>query len=508
MNDWNFPEELEGLNYFSQRSKDARANRFDEDLFLPGAQVASERLIRPIFFTLLLISVSLFLFVLILRLSRLQIVDGEKNLAFSEGNRIRKERIRAQRGLILDRLGNVLARNLPTFSVLYNPQFCQRPDCSIEPLEKLASFDEIKERFNKNKSSLAPFVLASALSRDEILSLGNLDGFDFLQIESDQVRSYPYGPLFSHVIGFLGEASPEELESRPDLFLGDRIGKTGIEAVYDSDLQGVSGYNLVEVDAQESLKRFLSRREETAGRSLVLTVDKALQEASFEALSESLKKVDACCGAVVVEDVRNGAILSLVSLPAFDTNIFSSKDKDQQFEQLVNDKNLPFFNRAVSGAFPPGSVFKVVVAAGALAEKVVSKNTTLLAPGSISLGAFSYGDWKPGGHGLINIQTALAESADTFFYQIGGGYEGLKGLGPEKLAQYARYFGFGQPSFIDLPQEGSGLVPDPSWKKKVKNEGWYVGNTYHFSIGQGDLLTTPLQINQMTATVANGGGLF
>ena len=281
MNDWNFPEELEGLNYFSQRSKDARANRFDEDLFLPGAQVASERLIRPIFFTLLLISVSLFLFVLILRLSRLQIVDGEKNLAFSEGNRIRKERIRAQRGLILDRLGNVLARNLPTFSVLYNPQFCQRPDCSIEPLEKLASFDEIKERFNKNKSSLAPFVLASALSRDEILSLGNLDGFDFLQIESDQVRSYPYGPLFSHVIGFLGEASPEELESRPDLFLGDRIGKTGIEAVYDSDLQGVSGYNLVEVDAQESLKRFLSRREASDSRSLVSYVDKGLLVASF-----------------------------------------------------------------------------------------------------------------------------------------------------------------------------------------------------------------------------------
>lgn len=498
----------ESFEYFTKKSAESQVNRFDDDLFLPRVSLKSEKLLDYPFFLPLSLLVIFTFFFLILRLSSLQLINGDKNLAFSEGNRIRKERIKPQRGLILDRNGSILARNLPTFSIVYNPQFCPAKNCELKPLEKLENFAEIKEKYEKNKESTVPFVLIGNLGRDEILSIGNLDGYAHLQTGSDQVRSYPYGALFSHVVGYLGEISKEELLSRDDLFLADLVGKAGIEKVYDRDLQGTSGYNLIEVDAAQSQRRFLSRRDPVSGRSLILTLNKDLQEVSSNALDGAEKQSGGCCGVVIVTDVRSGAILSLVSHPSFDANIFSSKRANKEFATLAANKDLPFFNRAVSGNFPPGSVFKPVIAAGALNEKVITKSTLLLAPGSLSIGSFTYGDWKPEGHGLINIESALAQSADTFFYQIGGGWEGLKGLGPEGIAKYARLFGFGGLLFIDLPEENPGLVPDPSWKLKVSGENWYLGNTYHYSIGQGDLLVTPLQIAVMTSAVANGGVIF
>jgi len=502
-----FPE-TESFEYFTKKSAEKQVNRFNDDLFLQEAKVKSEKLLDYPFFLPLLLLVIFTLFFLVLRLSSLQLVNGEKNLAFSESNRIRKERIKPQRGLILDRSGSILARNLPTFSIVYNPQFCPSGSCDLKPLERLENFAEVKEKYEKNKATLAPFVLVGNLSRDEILAIGNLDSYAYLQTDSDQVRSYPYGALFSHIVGYLGEASKEELSSRDDLFLADLVGKSGIERVYDRDLQGTFGYNLIEVDAAQSQRRFLSRRESLSGRSLILTLNKDLQEVSSNALESAEKQSGGCCGVVIVEDVRSGAILSFVSHPSFDANIFSSKRANKEFAALSANKDLPFFNRAVSGSFPPGSVFKPVIAAAALSEKIITKNTILLAPGSLNIGSFIYGDWKREGHGLINIESALSQSADTFFYQIGGGFEGLKGLGPDNIAKYARLFGFGQPTFIDLPEENPGLVPDPGWKLKVTGENWYLGNTYHYSIGQGDLLVTPLQIAQMTTAIANGGVIF
>lgn len=499
---------VESSAHSSQKSSNPCRHRFDDDLFLPPPKVASEKILPEAAYLRYFWVFFLSLFLLLSRLVDLQIVHGEKNLADSEGNRIRRERIRPARGLIFSKDGQVLARNLPTFSVLLTPGLCPKESCDLQALAGLAGFLKMREKYESQSASPTPIVLASGLTRDEVLKLGDLAAWSYLQIESDQVRSYPDGERLAHVLGYLGEATKEELSRRPDLYLGDRIGQDGVERVYDADLQGLSGWKLYEVDSGGRAVRFLSQKDPVSGKSLTLTIDQKIQLAAFESLVAAIQKSGVCCGAVVVQDVRNGEVLALVSYPSFDLNLFSRRIAEAGFGQLVSDPRRPFFSRAVSGAFPPGSIFKIVVAAGALSEKLITTDTRILAPGSISIGSFVYGDWKPEGHGWVNVESAIAESADTFFYQIGGGYEGVSGLGPSRIAKFAALFGFGQKSQIALPEETSGLVPDPAWKRRAKGENWYLGNTYHLSIGQGDLLATPLQVNQMTAAVANGGVLF
>lgn len=497
---------IENLEFYSRRLSNPSRERIEE-LFSPPSKIPSERPLGSFSFLpyfLLCIFVAFFFLV---RLTELQVTDGQRNFLISEENRLRRERIRPKRGLIVDAEETVLARNLPILSLTLNSQLCQGK-CQLSFLKANPRYSEILARYEAQRDLQRPFVILSNLTRDEVFGLGSLSGYPYLKLSADQGRDYPLGSFAAHVLGYLNEGSPEDLEARADILLGDRLGRSGIEETYDKELQGVSGYQLIEVDSLGQPIRSLGLKEPRDGKTVVLSLRHDLQETADEALREAEKKSAAFRGAVVVLDVRTGAVLSLVSHPSFDPNLFSQPLSASKLASLTKDKDEPFFNRAISGLYSPGSIFKVVVGSAALEEGVVSERTVLEAPGFLRLGDFTFADWRSGGHGLINLERAIAESADTFFYQIGGGYEAFKGLGPEKIAKFARLFGFGQKTLIDISGERGGLVPDPEWKRKVKAESWYLGNTYHFSIGQGDLLVTPLQVSLMTAAIGNGGVLF
>jgi penicillin-binding protein 2 len=308
-------------------------------------------------------------------------------------------------------------------------------------------------------------------------------------------RIYPAASSSAHVVGYTGEIGEEEvglLKGVGNKYdIGDSIGRSGIEAQYEDQLRGVDGGRLVEVDSQGAIARELGRREPIPGQDLHLTVDKDLQDAGLLALGD--KK-----GALVVSDPNTGEILALVSSPSFDPNEITS-----QYSQFVVQPDLPLFNRAIGGIYPPGSTFKMTVTAAAITEDKVKPGFIFNDQGIIRVGSYAYTNWlysRGGGtEGPIGFARAITRSTDTFFYTVGGM------TGPEILAAWAHKFGLGDKTNIDIPGEVEGVIPDPVWKEKTKGEKWFLGNTYQMAIGQGDVLVTPIQLNLMTNVVATGG---
>lgn len=397
------------------------------------------------------------IFVLLGRLFDLQIIHGRENLEKSEGNRVLWQELPAPRGVIYDARGEILARNYP------------------------------------------------GPSPGEI------------------IREYPQGGYFSHVLGYTGEISPAEL-AKPEFAAylpGGIIGREGLESYDENELKGEPGRNLIEVDSEGEILRTLEQTAPVPGKSLYLSLDAALQQKAGEVLSAALKKYQATGAVFVAQRVKDGKVLALLSLPTFDNNLFARNDAN--LSELLKDGQSQLFDRALAGEYPPGSTVKPAVGAAALQEKIITPQAKISdEPQVIRIGAFEFPDWTyvwgAAPHGNLNIVEAIAESCDIFFYKIGGGYppecrdQGtdcqVNGLGVDRLKIYFKLFGLGEPTGIDLPGEAGGLVPDPIWKENQKGESWYLGNTYHVSIGQGDLLTTPLQINNLVNTIANGGKLF
>ncbi|MBI2476750.1 penicillin-binding protein 2, partial [Candidatus Uhrbacteria bacterium] len=232
-------------------------------------------------------------------------------------------------------------------------------------------------------------------------------------------------------------------------------------------------------------------------------------QAFIEERLQSIARVSGIRNAsVVVMDPRDGAVRALVSFPGYDNGIFGRRVEREQYERLLNDPSHPLFNRVVSGQFPSGSTIKPIMAAAALSEGIIDENTSFVSTGGLRIGAFFFPDWKVGGHGVTNVRKAIAESVNTFFYTIGGGWHEFAGLGLERMMDYARAFGLGSQTQIDVPAEQSGFLPSAAWKLEVKGEPWYVGDTYHVAIGQGDILVTPIQMAMVTAVFANGGTLY
>jgi len=254
-------------------------------------------------------------------------------------------------------------------------------------------------------------------------------------------------------------------------------------------------------------KNIISEEAGRPGRDLVLAIDLDLQRQAERALKDELRAAGKKRGSVIVLEPQTGEVLALVSEPAFDANLFARGISSDELAKLQNDPERPLFPRAIAGTLPSGSTFKLAVASAALEEGIVTPNTTVLSTGGISIGKSFFPDWKAGGHGPTNVTKALAESVNTFFYAVGGGYDKIDGLGVDRIVSYARKFGLGAPLGLDLASEGSGFLPSKQWKKEAKGESWYVGDTYHLAIGQGDITVTPLQIAVMTAVVANGGKL-
>lgn len=336
------------------------------------------------------------------------------------------------------------------------------------------------------------------------------------------VREYPAGPALAHLLGFSSSIPPDELGdyTAKGYAIYDVVGRSGLEATYEGWLRGDKGEKVIEVDAAGRELRAVGRPEAPSpGHSLVLTVDLAFQRAVEDTLSAALTRIGAKSGAVVVIDPRDGAVRALVSLPTFDNNLFSAGATSEEFGALLSDERRPLFNRATSGQYPPGSIFKIVTASAGLAEGVIDRNTRIVDPGVIVLPnmynpdiTYPFYCWLRSGHGSLDVVGALAQSCDVFFYQVAGGYHehgaDQTGLGSETLGAYAREFGLGRPSGIELLGEAPGRVPNADWLAKALEVPWTTGETYTMGIGQSHLLVTPLQMAVAAATVANGGTVY
>ena len=324
------------------------------------------------------------------------------------------------------------------------------------------------------------------------------------------MRSYPKGRLTAHVLGYTGAVSSSDLAKHPELLITDIIGKIGLEQSYDKELRGQYGVSYEEVNAEGKSLQSLRRKDPIAGQELHLTLDISLQEYIYTKLEERAEVESdkpPLAGAVVVMDPRSGAVRALVSYPTFDSNLFSRPNQAEAASKLFKDEREPLFNRAIKGTYVPGSTIKPLLAAGALQEGIITRSSTILSTGGLNIGEWNFPDWRSGGHGTTNVTKAIAESVNTFFYSITGGYESQKGLGPETATDYLKEFGWSSKTGIDLPGEATGFLPSPEWKLAAKGERWYLGDTYHLGIGQGDVLVTPLQVATATASIANQGML-
>lgn len=449
------------------------------------------------------------------RLVGLQITKGAENFSRAEGNRLETQPTLAPRGLLYDRKGIPLVQNQPSFSVVFRPAEYPRAESDREAfIGRLATVlarspEEVKQRI---ESSLRrdQIALEEGIDRNRALSLElRLADLTGVTLEKAPSRYYSDVPGLGHLVGYIGKVTAEDLKKRPDLLPTAFVGKSGVEASYDEYLQGIPGAETLEIDALGRAIRPIGSRPPTAGKSLVLGLDSDLQRVTAQALGEAIQKNNATSGAAVALDVRTGDVLSMVSFPTFDNNIFSSAVNPSDRQRVLTDPGAPLINRAIAGQYPSGSTIKPFVAAAALAEKTISDSTVLdTSEGKIVVGQTTFSDWKT--HGRTAVRQAIAESNNIFFFALGGGYKQIPGLGIDRLKNYLERFGFGSPTGIDLGSgsETKGLVPSPDWKRKVKKENWFLGDTYNTSIGQGNLLVTPLQLTRATAAIANGGTLY
>lgn len=450
------------------------------------------------------------------RAGQLQIMEGEYFREVAEGNRFRTEVLPAARGVVTDRTGAVLIENVPAFTLTMT--IAELPDPGPEREAVFArvadlaglqrtDIDLLLQEFAK--TPFEPIVIRKDVDYANALLLmieePVLPGFD---LEVRTKRQYAsIAPSLSHVLGYMGKMSEAEYEAlaASGYRRTDEIGKTGVEKSLESLLRGIPGRKLVEVDAFGEDTVTFAKEEPRPGSSIALSIDFDLQTVLETRIQEALDASGASRASAVAMDPRDGKVLALVSLPTYDSNVFAGGIDAETYENLAENGDQPLFPRAIAGEFPSGSTFKPYVAAAALAEGIINASTSFLSVGGISIGPWFFPDWKAGGHGVTDVRRAIAESVNTFFYIIGGGLDPFVGLGVERITDYARLFGFGAETGINLPGEADGFLPSKEWKEDTKGERWYVGDTYHLAIGQGDLLVTPIQMAVALSAIANGG---
>ena len=425
--------------------------------------------------------------VLLIQLWSLQIIKGAHFRFLAEGNRIRTKITPAPRGIIYAKNGQALVSNIPSFILEVIPQDLPTDEEEYNNLFKKVSqwseipYAEISEKIKT--ASAEPSILAENIEREKALILKEkLSEVSGISVEERVTRRYLVDSSFSHILGYVGKITKEEYKDLKDrdYTMLDLVGKTGLESFYQEELKGENGKKQVEVDAMGKVSRILAQSDPQPGNNLILTLDVQLQQKMSEVLKNALESTNSPGGAVVAIDPQTGGILGMVSLPTYDNNIFTTQPSEilsQEFQKLVSDPQKPLFDRAISGIYPPGSTIKMLVAAAGLQENVIDVNTYLFAPEAILIPnkydpsiVYRFPDWKPGGHGYVNVISAIAKSCDVFFYAVGGGYEQISGLGIDQLYQYFRKFGLGEKTGIDLVSESAGLAPNPEWKLKAKKE--------------------------------------
>lgn len=399
---------------------------------------------------------------------QLQVIEGKQNRLLADTNRIRRVLIQAPRGIIFERHGRILALNQPEYFLVENG----------EKKKSISRDEALQLQVEKNDSNLTVFLR----------------------------REYSLGAAFSHLVGFLGEVSEEELlKDKLDLKgyqVGNLLGRSGVEAQYENLLKGHDGSELIEVDTTGKTFRLAGKILPDPGKNLTLAVDGELQRlaiGAFEKIAGEKAK-----GAIIASIPQTGEILLLYSSPSFDPNIFIKGDEQEKLLKVIRDEtNRPLVNRVIAGIYPPGSTFKIVTATAGLQEGKITPATLISDPGVIVINEYRFPNWyflsTGGTEGEVNLKKALSRSVDTYFYKVG------ELVGAENLIKWAKEFSLDRTFGIDLPSEVPGFIATPEWKEKNRGEKWFLGNTYHLAIGQGDIALTPLGVNLMTAVIANNG---
>ena len=478
---------------------------------------------------LILCLIFLFFGTFIYKIFSFMVLDNKQYLLKAQNNFSSIKYILPDRGVIYSRNKDILAKNIPIFTVVLDLNTFDR-FYTYKDISELLSPNSISFLLD-NKIPISNSMLGAInndlkLGRDyfelkyfddekEYLALNALlkdFGPNFnIKIIENSVRYYTPGTEFSHTLGYLSKIDLESLQKNSWYNPESKIGVSGLELYFENYLRGEKGEKTVNYDSKYSIYSTEITKPPVAGHSLITNLDLNLQLVAYNSLKKQVEKVKATGGAVVVQNPNNGEVLALVSYPAYNNNLFSRGILKTEYDSLLNDPNKPLLNRAISTVFPPGSTFKVVTALAGLQEGSITAQTVINDTGVINIGNFSYKTWKGGGHGLINVVGALKESSDIFFYILAGGhkdYPEIKALGPWKLYKWSKLFGFGQKLNIELNDEVTGFVADPEWKQNTYNEPWYVGNSYHFGIGQGFVTATPLQVNTMLNAIANNGIIF
>ncbi len=469
-------------------------NRFT---VLNAAETPEFRQKFKIVFAVLLIIFSL----LLIRLWYLQVIKAQEMKERSESNSVRFRKIEALRGVITDRNGVVLADNLPSFDVVYMPSAAKEHERMLERLQimyrrKNLQID-LNQQIPKDARPYLPVRLEKNVGMEKIAIVeANSVDLPGLFIDVFPVRLYPKGEITASLLGYTGEVCKDDLESgRADYALGDIAGKYGVEQVLDSYLRGRNGAELLEVNVHEKEIKNLGRIDPLPGYNVIMTIDAELQKAAWQGLAGK-------AGAIVALDPRDGAVLAMVSTPSFDPHLFNLGIAGAEWNKLINNPLSPMTNRVVSGQYPPGSTYKLIVAAAGLEEGIINPHTKFFCDGTFTMGSRTFRCWKKGGHGHVELHRALVESCDVYFYNVG------RLLGPDKIAKYATLFGLGKASGIDFPNEKSGIVPSEQWKIARMKQPWLPGETISIAIGQGYNLLTPLQLANAYAAFSNGGTLW
>lgn len=439
--------------------------------------------------------------IFVLRLWDLQVIKGRWYKEISERNRLRSIEILAPRGIIYDRNHNPLVSNVPSFDIsIVREDFPDDPEriSSLAQLLNLAP-EDIRARIKGDSTDpLRPVKLKQDVSFEEIARVeARRVDFPGLLVEVVARRNYIHGKLASHVIGYLGYLTLRQVRD-PDYKDVPRtafVGQRGIEKIYDRLLRGKAGRRIIEVDATGRVVRIVGLQEPVKGEDITLTIDLNIQQ-------EAERNLQGKTGAVVVLDPNTGEVLAMASAPSFDPNLFARGISYRDWRALVNNPDRPFLNRAIQSIYPPGSTFKIISALAALEEGIITDRTEFICNGWMEMGGRKFRCWKEEGHGRVDLYRAIAESCDVYFYEIG------KMLGIDRLAEYARRFGLGEPTGIELEGERIGIVPSTEWKLKRMNEKWYGGETLNTVIGQGYLSATPLQMTRLISAIVNGGRLY
>ena len=445
------------------------------------------------------------------RLFYLQVATGQEFAELSTRQRTVLEPIPAPRGLILDRLGQPLVTNVPTFSVKVRPSDLpnSQRDAVVERLGALLAMDpsDIHTTIDSNLGSAFDLVRIAQDVDESTARLISESSVEFpgVEVEVEARRSYAEGTLFSQLLGYTGPVSAEQLPDLRDIgyLPDDLIGKVGLEAQYEEWLRGTYGSERVERDATGRRTQVLETVEDVEpGASLRLTIDTKVQEHAEQALRWALDEIGSTRGVVIAMNPQTGEILAMVSLPTYDNNLFARGISATDFQTLLEDPDKPLMNHATQAHYAPGSTYKLVTGTGGLADGEISPSTQLITRPYLTLGQTKFYEWNQRGWGACNIYCGFGHSSDTFFYQVAGM------LGADRLGHWAEQYGFGSPTGIDLPGEVSGIVPTNEWKQGALGAPMFAGETYQAGIGQGYDAVTPLQLINAYAALANGGTLY